>query len=62
MKELLEMKLHDQIYPPTSDPISITRVPGGWIYSFFDAVLAGEDGKPHQEWVREAVFVPYSEK
>lgn len=33
-KNIYKMKLHDQLY--INDNLTITRVPGGWLYSYID--------------------------
>lgn len=36
MNELYEMKLHDTLCPAGESYTLIMRVPGGWVYTFWD--------------------------
>lgn len=36
LEMMYKMKIHDQITPDTPHTIVIYRVPGGWLYVFFD--------------------------
>ena len=49
---LLEMELHKEIQ--ISGSLNIIRVPGGWIYKFFDEKETSDDRPTFQS----AVFVP----
>ena len=60
MEKLYKMKLHEQITPRfDGENVKITRVPGGWIYSFFDLVITGEPGAAYDNWIGRSVFVPF---
>ena len=47
MNKLLNMDLHEIIHPSTAHPVSIMRVPNGWIYTQY-----------HETEV-SSVFVPF---
>ena len=49
LKELIDMKLHDTILIDSGT--KIIRVPGGWIYRFFES---------HQITMIDSVFVPFN--
>jgi len=54
--ELHSMKLHDVLTPNTVPHTMIIRVPGGWVYRFFN-----ESGNPYApQFVVDSVFVPWS--
>ena len=42
MDKIYKMKLHETLTPATPDfDAQIIRVPGGWIYRFFDEIAGG---------------------
>lgn len=54
MNRMYEMELHEQLTPSTSSSATlITRVPGGWIYTFYNQTT-----EPNAERF-SSVFVPF---
>ena len=55
MSGLYEMTLHETIEPNNDKhQFSVTRVPGGWLYAFYDYV------PPNTDWrIVNTAFVPF---
>lgn len=62
MTKLHEMKLHEVLTPDIpKENVSIMRVPGGWIYRFFEPESScGGSGEWSANYRPTAVFVPLS--
>ena len=54
---LCSMKLHEFLYLPGPENVSVLRVPGGWIY-----VLQLYDPARGDYFVLSSCFVPYTER
>ena len=61
MSKLHNMKLHDTVSLDT-DPtnVMIMRVPGGWVYRFFERHSSYNDGQWVENYVVDSVFVDWS--
>lgn len=55
MTDLYDMKLHEQTTPKNIPLTEITRVPGGWIYVYYQ-----KDGM--NGYRESTVFIPYNEE
>lgn len=60
MKRLHDLKLHEITYADKGT-FSIIRVPGGWIYRFFELQHGfGPDGQLIQNYSSDSIFVPFN--
>jgi len=66
VRNLLNMELHDVVTISNSSngkDIDILRVPGGWIYNFYEeASVQSIDGMWQDEYRQTSVFVPFTAK
>tara|TARA_B100000614_G_scaffold130073_1_gene116049 strand:- start:1023 stop:1292 length:270 start_codon:yes stop_codon:yes gene_type:complete len=62
MNQLFKMKLHETITPGGGGHLAITRVPGGWIYRFYDQheIWNNNSQRYEDDYTSSAVFVPYT--
>lgn len=59
MDKLYGLSLHETIPLPNST--EVTRVPGGWVYRFFQFhQVSGGDGQWSENYVADSVFVPFN--
>jgi len=42
VKELFMMELHDVKHPNTKEAVSVMRVAGGWIYTFYNQLSTAD--------------------
>lgn len=61
MDKIYTMKLHQTIDMAGKVDAEITRVPGGWIYRFFNTIkVVSTDGKWGENYLCDSVFVPFT--
>jgi hypothetical protein len=62
MSQLHKLKLHEKINNADNDShFMIMRVPGGWIYRFFELHQeSGGDGQWSENYIADSVFVPFN--
>lgn len=61
MKNIYDMKIHEKI--EIGDDTVVIRVPGGWIYRFFEfESYSGLNFVHHDNKKINSVFVPFSEE
>ncbi len=61
MKDIYNMKLHEERHPELPHATIIIRVPGGWIYRFWEnESSSGGDGQWSENQRIDSVFVPYN--
>ena len=58
MDKLYEMKLYEEIMPTSDGRLQVMRVPGGWIYRFWE--FDYEPGGKANSYGINSVFVPYN--
>ena len=58
MNKVYEMELHDTTHP--AGDFKIIRVPGGWIYRFYEInQVTMADGTWSENYFCDSVFVPF---
>lgn len=61
MSQIHKLKLHEKINNVDNDShFIIVRVPGGWIYRFFELHQEPGDGRWNENYVADSVFVPFN--
>jgi len=55
------MGLHEKLTIKDSQPVEILRVPGGWIYTYFQLnQVMMQNGGWSEEYIPSSIFVPFN--